>query len=165
LTTHADAIAQLRVTPDILETVFATIDEERATQPLDGPWGPKHLLAHLTLTDRMGAIGRIRRILAEDHPLLPEVDEDAALRDSGLLSNTASGLLEGFLAARHENVRWFESLSPEAYQRTGHHSAVGDLTAEQLLYHAAYHDTLHLQQLLAMLGGAFDTLRGPMRAY
>ncbi len=163
--THADAIAQLRATPTTLEALFGALDDERAVQPVDAGWGPKHVVAHLTLTDRMGAIGRIRRIQDEEHPLLPEVDEEAALRDSGLLTKTPRQILEGFVSARNENVRWFATLSPEAFKRTGRHSAVGELTAEQLLFHAAYHDTLHLQQLLAMLALAFEPLRGPMRAY
>ena len=59
----------------------------------------------------------------------------------------------------------FRSLDASAFERTGEHSAVGRVTAEEMLYHAAYHDTLHLSQLLRMLGTHFEPLRGAMRAF
>ncbi len=60
---------------------------------------------------------------------------------------------------------WGESVDDAALARTGEHSAVGPVTAEELLYHAAYHDTVHLGQLTRMLGSHFEPLRGAMRAF
>jgi hypothetical protein len=34
-----------------------------------------------------------------------------------------------------------------------------------MLFHGAYHDALHLGQLLAMIQAFFEPRRGPMRAY
>ena len=39
------------------------------------------------------------------------------------------------------------------------------MTARELLFHVAYHDCHHLRQLLAMLQGSFEPLRGAMRVY
>jgi hypothetical protein len=69
-----------------------------------------------------------------------------------------------FRHRRGLDVEWLRSLSAKELTRVGLHSDVGTVTAGELVFHVAYHDSLHLRQLLGMLQGSFEPLRGPMRA-
>jgi hypothetical protein len=119
----------------------------------------------LIVTDRLGAIGRLKRVVAEDSPLLPFFDEEAELEGSGLRSREIANLLAQFVAARDADLAWLRTLRREDLARSGTHSAVGRMSGLEVLYHAAYHDANHVRQLLAMIEGLYEPLRGAMRAY
>jgi hypothetical protein len=165
MTNLEGAIRCVSATAVVLNALLPLLDEATASQPVDDGWSPKDVVAHLILTDRTGWLARIRLMQAEELPLLPVRDEEEELRSSGLRSQQASDLIARFTAERGENVAWLRSLRAEAFAKRGRHSEVGEVTAGEMLFHGAYHDALHLRQLLAMVQTFFEPRRGPMRAY
>jgi DinB superfamily len=164
-TLRAEALDSLAATPDALGALVAGVPLAALEQAADGDWSAKDVLAHLVVSSRIGALARIRVIAVEDDPPLPDNDEDAELRRSGLRALPPAAILAEFAARRADDVAWLRTLDDAAFARGGRHSAVGRVTAEEFLYHAAYHDALHLAQLARMLGARFEPLRGAMRAF
>ena len=159
------AVGILASTPEVLRGLLSCVPDRIVELPADEGWSPKDVVAHLLITHRIGVVDRIRSMVEHDHPLLMNRDENEELRRSGYQTQPVATLLEEFARRREADVGWLRSLNSSAFARTGEHSAVGRVTAEEMLYHAAYHDTVHLAQLLRMLGTHFEPLRGGMRAF
>lgn len=51
------------------------------------------------------------------------------------------------------------------FAREGEHSVAGRVTADELLFHAAHHDLMHLVQLTRMLAARFEPHRGGMQMF
>jgi hypothetical protein len=162
---HAQAIEVVARTPEVLRALLDGAPAAVVEAPADEDWSPKDVVAHLLITHQIGAIDRIRSMVEHDHPLLMNRDENEELQRSGYQAWALGDLLEAFAAHRETAVAWLRSLEPSAFARTGEHSAVGAVTASEMLFHAAYHDTVHLAQLTRMVGAPFEPLRGAMRAF
>jgi hypothetical protein len=162
---RTDALAVLKITPPVLENLLGGVPEHLVDTPLDEGWSPKDVVAHLLLSEEKGAIGRIRAVVTSDLPTLQDFDEKVELDRSGFRDRTWAELLNDFTLVRLADTEWLVSLSPHSFARRGFHTAVGGVTAEELLCHAAYHDALHLRQLVAMLQCHFEPHRGVLRAF
>ena len=163
--THAAATAVLAATPDCLEAILRSLPRVTLERAADGDWSPKDVAAHLLISEDQGAIGRIRAIAGSNDAHLPSYDEQAELERSEWRSADLGALLAEFRMRREADVAWLTALGEGELSRTGRHAEVGSVTARELLFHVAYHDCLHLRQLLAMLQGSFEPLRGAMRVY
>jgi hypothetical protein len=159
------AIEVLAHTPEMLRTLLDRLPASLLEAPADDDWSPKDVVAHLLITTQVGALDRIHSMIEQDHPLLHNRDEDEELKQSGFRSKPLAELLEELARRREADTAWLRTLDASAFARTGEHSAVGHVTAEEMLHHAAYHDTLHLAHLMRMLGTHFEPLRGGMRAF
>ncbi len=159
------AIEVLTHTPTVLRGLLDGVPAALLETPADEGWTPKDVVAHLLITHQVGAIDRIRSMVEGDHPLLLNRDENEELQRSGYQAWPLVDLLEEFARRREADIGWLRTLDASAFARTGEHSAVGHVTAIEMLHHAAYHDTLHLGQLTRMLGAHFDPRRGAMRAF
>jgi hypothetical protein len=159
------AFATLAATPGALQALVAGLPQAMLDEPADGGWSPKDVVAHLVVSGRLGAIARIRSIVESDHPLLQNYDDEEELRRSGLASAPPASALAEFAATRATDLEWLHALPVAAFERRGRHSVAGEVSAGELLYHAAYHDSAHLAQLAQMLASRFDPLRGPLRVF
>ena len=162
---RAAALRTLASTPAGLEALLGGLEDERAEMPVDEGWSPKDVVAHLLVTIRLGAVDRIRAVVQRDAPELAAFDENQELARSGFRERPLSELLNEFTRERAEAVGWLGTLDDALWQRRGRHSEAGEVGAEELLYHAAYHDLQHLGQLARMLQQHFEPHRGAMRMY
>jgi uncharacterized damage-inducible protein DinB len=162
---HQAAISTLASTPAVLRSMLAAQAAELAHASADGGWTPKDVVAHLIVAEQRGAIGRIRTIAVDDGAPLEAYDEEHELARPGLRALSIGDLLVRFAAMREGDVAWLRGLDAATFARSGRHSAVGMVSAEELLQHAAYHDCLHVGQLADMLRARFEPLRGAMRVY
>lgn len=162
---HAAALETLAATPALLRSLLAALPPDLTETAAEGDWSPKDVVAHLLLAERNGAVARIRTIVTTDDPLLQNRDEDDELAQSGTRARSLPDLLAEFAQLRADDVTWLGMLDERTLLRGGRHSAVGRVTARELLFHAAYHDCLHLAQLAAMLQSHFEPYRGAMRAF
>ena len=159
------AVDTIAATPGVLRALLAGIPAAIAETPLDGDWSAKDVVAHLSISEDFGSIGRLRRVVAEDAPFLASYDETRELEQSGLRRATLAELLARFERQRVEDVAWLRALPAEAYERAGRHEEVGAVTGAELIFQCAYHDHLHLEQLARMLRAPFEPLRGPLRVF
>jgi hypothetical protein len=149
-----------------------------------GLWPVRVLIGHIVDAD-LAAIHRIRRAVAEDHPVFAEWDENAFV-DSGIYGNaskayapTAEGdkarvmnVLGGFLATLH-TVRqwtsdWLSTLTEKQWNRTGLHPSRGPLSVRKMVamytYHLEHHAGYLTKKLDLMLGSASSPREGASRS-
>jgi hypothetical protein len=124
---------------------------------IDDLWAPHHQLAHLLAVETENFQPRIKRIIAEDRPVLERWDTDGFNHRYQPVGDITA-LAEQFVTERMNTVALFATLSPEQRQRTGTwpDGVVVDLAwlAEKALWHSLD----HYAQLLD-LHGEFETLQ------
>jgi hypothetical protein len=128
-----------------------------------GRWPCRVLLGHLADAD-LSFVQRMRRVVAEDGPVLPAWDEDAFI-DCGLLYGTPETgprfPVAGFVAAVHTlrawTAPWLRTLPEAAFQRQGVHTQLGAISVRTILEYAAWHLEHHAWYLNAKVA----RLNGP----
>lgn len=162
---YTAALNTLASTPDALRALLASFPDALAAQSGVSAWSARDVLAHLCVSQRIGALVRIRAIVEHDMPALAAHDEGVELQRSGLQALPAAELLDLFAGQRAIELAWLRTIDPAALARSGRHSEVGRVTGEELLCHAAHHDCVHVGQIAAIIGSRFEPLRGGMRAF
>ncbi len=160
-----EAIAQLEGTPAAVRSLIEGASTDSLHGPADGDWAPHDVVAHLLITQRIGALDRIHSMVEQERPFLLNRDENEELARSGYTARGAADLLDEFAQRRRADVDWLRTLEPSAWARDGEHSAAGRVTAQEMLFHAAHHDLVHLAQLARMLAARFEPHRGGMRMF
>ena len=102
-------IYNLRSLPNELEDLLAGLDEETLRwRPIPHKWSIKEIMCHLRDMERLAYLERYRRILAEDNPFLPNVDQDRIAFETDYINQDANAALEEFKQLRSETVRTLE---------------------------------------------------------
>jgi uncharacterized damage-inducible protein DinB len=156
----------LRATPSTVRAMVEGISEAVRQAVPDpeadaGEWSIATVVAHL-IDGHRRQVGRIRRMLEEERPALPNIDEWESMQASGLLGRPTDELIDTFEALRDADVPWYESLDAAALARVGVHSLGGDVTVANILNHAAYHDAQHLGQIARIIEVTAHAGRGNM---
>jgi hypothetical protein len=82
---------------------------------------------------------RVKRVLAEDSPVLLAMDENAWAARLAYLARDLPEELAVFDSQRRQLARILRQQPAEAWQRTGRHSEAGMLTVESILTKAVQH--------------------------
>jgi DinB family protein len=141
-------IEELEAFPSFLEDAARGVDEEQARRP--GPGGTFSLVEqawHLADLEREGYAERIRRLLGEAHPHLPDFDGDRVARERNYLARSLAEGVAAFAAARAENVGLLRSLSPEAWARNGTQEGVGEIRLYDVPRMMQRHDLSHRREI------------------
>ena len=139
----------LKSLPNELDDLLADLDEETLRwRPIPNKWSIKEIMCHLRDMERLAYLGRYRRMLSEDNPLLPNVDQDRIAFESDYINQDAKAALEEFKRLRWETVQTLQAASPEVWSRGGMHETDGPLTVEQLVVRQIKgNDQNHLVQM------------------
>ena len=95
------------------------------TRIAPGTWSIQEIIAHILDSDLI-ATHRMRRIAAEDLPLLVSYDENL------FIANLTTAL-DLFDANRRFTAQWLRTLTPDAFAREGIHTQRGKVTLKNLL--------------------------------
>jgi hypothetical protein len=87
----------------------------------------------------------MRRIVAEENPLLVSYDEDAFIARLPSAEANLAEVLDTFDANRRFTARWLRTLAPDAFARTGIHTQRGKVTLLQIVEIYANHVDHHLK--------------------
>jgi hypothetical protein len=124
----------LKSLPNELGDLLGNLDEETLRwRPIPDKWSIKEIMCHLRDMERLAYLDRYRRILAEEHPRMANVDQDRLAHEGDYINQDAMLALEEFKRLRHETVQTLAAAPLEAWSRTGHHSTDGPMTVEQLV--------------------------------
>jgi hypothetical protein len=122
---------------------------ESEAQARRGPWPMREIVAHLIGAECLMA-GRAVRVLEEDDPELVSVSwTDTVANDQSSIDDLVARLRD----QRQRTLTRFGSLTPEQWQRAGHHPEWGRLTIHRLLSQLARHERGHLAELEARREG------------
>ena len=95
---------------------------------------------------------RLRRTLAEAHPLLESIDTEALARERDYGSADVEAAFAVFRAARAETLALLTGLSDEAFDRTATFEGYGPVSLRGLVHYLCSHDQQHLAGLQWLLG-------------
>ena len=111
-----------------------------------GEWSAHETLAHIASIDRQVFLPRLRRIAAEDRPVLKFFDEQAWHREHYDSNQPTAGLLADFADARRQEIALLES-QPD-WSRWGMHETLHKRHSLAYIAHYAFRHTWeHLNQI------------------
>ncbi len=146
-----DPLEVLWETPFILATVLEESSGPEISRPeAPGKWSVGQVLAHLADSELVWGY-RLRRVLAEDRPVLHGYDQDLWADRLDYSTADPAASLERFTVLRESHLTLLEGLSPADGQRAGVHPERGEETVTHMLRLYAGHDLVHLRQVTRIL--------------
>jgi hypothetical protein len=156
------AIEVLDGTPRTIRALVESLPETTVTQPGPEGWSARDVVAHLLSVQGPALFERVRLMLDKDEPPVPNVNEEAVLESSGLRERPMGEIIERFARERAEAVSWVRGLPAESFARGGQHEVAGRITVADQLNHFAYHDLMHVRQIVSLLIPRLERARGAM---
>ncbi len=154
----------LERTPSVLRAMLGDMPDAVVNAPGGEGWSPRDVVAHLLSIHYAANVQRVRWMLDNDDPAIPDVDEHATLETSGMRTWPLDRLLDEYAAARAEAMVMLRAVTPQQLARTGRHAIAGTITIGDVMHHVAYHDLLHVGQITQLLYAPLERHRGAMGA-
>ena len=130
----------------VAEAVAGLTSAQLQMVPTSGAWSIQQVLIHLADSEVVG-YERLRRIIAEDHPLLHPYDEDAWGRNLHYHQQDPRLALELFRLLRQASAALLQQLSPETWERVGLHTENGEMSLYAAFQTYLNHGLTHLHQI------------------
>jgi hypothetical protein len=131
----------------VSEALLKITPQELDARPGPGRWTPREIVHHLADSEATSAV-RLRRLLAEDRPVIHGYDQDEFARRLHY-DRPHESSLELFKYARAATAELLELLDPADWLREGTHSDSGRYTVETWLQIYAEHAHKHARQIRA----------------
>jgi hypothetical protein len=145
-------IERYRSGPGVIAAAVAGLDDAALdTTPADGGWTPREVVHHTADSEMTSAI-RLRRLIAEDDPLIVGYDGDEFARRLHYADRPIEPALAAIESARSTTAQILERLTDDEWQRTGTHSESGSYGVERWLEIYADHCHDHADQIQQALG-------------
>jgi hypothetical protein len=117
--------------------------EDLLAVPVPGMWSIQQVVIHLQDSDAV-AIDRMRRIIAEENPLLIGFDENEFVKNLFYDEQSAADAAESLDVSRRQFTRVLRKLPEAAFARTGVHNERGKVTLGEMLEIYVKHLERHL---------------------
>jgi DinB superfamily len=148
---RAEIVKTLRATPVVVRALVDGVDDARLRRrPAPGEWAIIEVVAHLADTEER-ALGRVRRMVAEDTPFLEPFDQEALAEERHYLDLDLEGELARLEELRREHLAVLEGLDASGWERTGRHGQHGRMSVELYETHVAAEEVDHLAQIARLL--------------
>lgn len=135
--------------------IVAALDEigrdHLDVRPADGGWTAREVVHHTADSEMTSAI-RLRRLIAEDDPLIVGYDGDEFARRLRYSDRPIEPALAAIEAARATTVQILDGLTDADWARSGTHSESGPYGVERWLEIYAAHCHDHADQIRATVG-------------
>ena len=133
-------IDRYREGPDAVAQALEGITEEDLDRAVEG-WTPRQVVHHLADSEMTSAI-RLRRLLAEERPVIAGYDEEGFARSLHYSERPIEGSLLALRGARASTAALLDALTEPEWEREGSHSESGRYTVLDWLsiYAAHCHD-------------------------
>jgi uncharacterized damage-inducible protein DinB len=118
--------------------------EQLSATPVPGAWSTRQVICHIADFEPIYA-DRMKRVIAEESPQILAGDPDQFAARLAYDRRDLDEELELISVVRRQMGTILLGLSPEQFQRTGHHSRDGALTLETLLKRITGHVPHHLK--------------------
>jgi hypothetical protein len=104
-------------------------------------------VCHLRDIEVEGYVPRVRRILSEENPALPDIDGGKLAMERDYNRENLASALQVFSQARDANLQLLQSVSENQLNREGDLEGTGTIKLWQLLNLQREHDEEHLREL------------------
>ena len=122
--------------------------EQEMAHPGPGAWSVAELTAHLLDADLVLA-DRMKRVIAEEDPVLVAFDENAWIERLSAEAMRVEEAVNLFAANRHWMAQILRRCSEDDFARAGRHSEAGRQTLAEILSRVTNHLDHHLRFLYA----------------
>jgi uncharacterized damage-inducible protein DinB len=129
---------------NVRKAVAGMTREQLVARPVSGKWSTLEVVCHLADSEQAWA-HRIKRVLAEERPLLIGYDESRFTASLGYHQLDLEEELSLIELTRKQLARVLRALPPDALARTGIHNERGSITLEQMLQLEIDHIAHHLR--------------------
>ncbi len=153
-------IADLQAMPEFLTGRFGDLSAEAARR--GGPAGtfsPVEQCWHLADLESEGFGARIRLLLGEERPFLPDFDGARLAREREYRRRPLGEGLQAFRAARESNLALLRSVPEEAWSRAGVQEGVGEVTLSDIPRLMREHDASHRAEIVSWCEVQRETTR------
>ncbi|HEV3165965.1 MAG TPA: DinB family protein [Isosphaeraceae bacterium] len=137
--------------PLLLYAISGLSHEHESARPGPGDWSIAELVVHLLDADLVFA-DRMKRVIAQDEPILQAFDHKAWVVRLDSQSMPVEEAVNLFVANRHWMTRILRKLPEAEFARSGMHSESGRKTLTELVVSIANHVDHHLRFLYAKRG-------------
>ena len=134
----------------LVESELRALGDDSGWHPSPAEWCAKGVVGHLIEAEKRGFAGRIRIILASEHPQLERWDQDEVEKARNDCARPAADVRTEFRELREESLKLVRSLKPADLDRAGTHPKAGELRVRWLLQEWIYHDRNHTKQMLSI---------------
>jgi hypothetical protein len=138
-------IRQYRDGPRAVADAFQDVRDEELDRSASGEWTPRMIAHHLADSEMTSAI-RLRRLIAEDNPVIYGYDEKQ-FADRLTSDRPIEASLEAMRWARESTAQILERLTEDEWRRAGTHSESGPYSVEDWLTIYANHGHDHAKQI------------------
>jgi hypothetical protein len=150
---HADVLERLRSTVrDLVSLTSSAPDNRLLKAPASREWSPAQVIAHLADAELVYGF-RLRKVVTEPYPQLAAFDENAWAERFASVEEEPRDALARWRVLRESNLRIFESLVEDEWERTGNHAEKGEMSTADIAELLADHDRNHLDQIRKSLAG------------
>jgi hypothetical protein len=129
----------------VVEALAGITDEELDRRPAPGKWTAREIVHHLADSEMTSAI-RLRRLIAEDNPVIVGYDQEEFARRLRYDRPIAASLA-ALKAARETTCEILDRLTEAEWQRTGTHSEAGPYSVHKWLEIYGIHAHDHAAQI------------------
>ena len=140
----------LESTCALIEAELMALGDDAGWHQAPGEWCARAVVGHLIESEKRGFAGRIRIILATDHPKLEAWDQVEVEKQRNDCARVTDSVWMEFMGLRQASVKLVRSLGPADLDRSGMHPKVGELKVQWLLHEWISHDRNHTKQLLSI---------------
>ena len=146
-----ETIAFLAQTPQHVITLIGGVSGENTRiRPADNTFSAVEQACHLRDIEQEGYLWRAKRMLAEDNPLLDDLDGAKLARERDYQSQDLAHALRAFASARHATLALLLNATPEQRARRGRFGDTKEITLVELAAMMHTHDSEHLVELEAL---------------
>jgi hypothetical protein len=129
----------------VLEALGGATEQELDAREAPGEWSPREVIHHLADSEMTSAI-RLRRLIAEDRPVLVGYDQEEFARRL-YYDRPIEGSLAAFKAARESTAQILHRMTEEEWAREGTHSEFGSYSVGNWLNDYSVHAHDHADQI------------------
>jgi hypothetical protein len=130
---------------DVADSLAGITPQELDRRPPGSDWSAREVAHHLADSETTAYI-RLRRLIAEDSPAIPDYDEEAFARRLHY-DRPIEPSLAVLRAVREASLQLLEALTPEEWERSGTHSEAGPYSVDDWLRTYANHSHEHADQI------------------
>ncbi len=132
---------------DLLSYLGKFSEQEILEQPAPNEWSIHQVVSHLRDTEERVFLYRVKRILKEDHPEVPNFDQDAWQREHYSPTEPLKKMLADFRSARRKQIVLLRKTTDKDWDRTARHPEYGVISVNWLVNHNVNHTFEHLSQI------------------
>lgn len=152
-------LGELAATPTRVQRLIENLSEEQLRRrPANGEFSLAESVCHLRDIEAEGYLPRIRRVLNEERPFLPDLDGGRLAIEREYNQQNANEAARAFSQARAESTHTLAGVGLAESSREGTLAGVGDISLQGLLTMMCEHDTEHLRQMTDLRREITDAL-------